>query len=47
MNHEPPAIPEALLLELSVVIATLEAVRKAKREELIAADFLESLKPQR
>jgi hypothetical protein len=41
MNHEPPVIPEALLLVLSAVIATLEAIRKAKGEELIAADFPE------
>jgi hypothetical protein len=41
MNHEPPVIPEAFLLELSAVIATLEAIRKAKGEESIAADFPE------
>ena len=41
MNHEPPVIPEAFLLELSAVIATLEAIRKAKGAEWIAADFPE------
>ncbi|WP_188130829.1 hypothetical protein [Paraburkholderia panacisoli] len=39
MNIALPPIPDALLLELSAVIATLEVIRKVKGPDLITGEF--------